>query len=147
MIQIWFQNKRSQEKQKRRRTFHCQNNQIFDKGQNTRKPDSQLSSNCFRNFKEGRNSVTTGENSLRETTLGDKENNDNQYDPRFDTFQLFCPLDFLLPNEMPPNVDLSSADICNGEVVLNKQNTNGSRHQVTQSEIVPGNSDCSWICL
>lgn len=35
-------------------------------------------------------------------------------------YQLYCPLDYLIPDEMPPNVELSAADICNGEVISGK---------------------------
>ncbi|KAL4216999.1 LIM domain kinase 1 [Mactra antiquata] len=47
----------------------------------------------------------------------------NNSDSMPTNFQPYFPLDYLLPDEIAPNVNLSSADICNGEVIPGKHNT------------------------
>lgn len=99
-VQIWFKNHRAKDK----------NNQNKVKN----------NSNIVNNFRimQGGNSFQNQSQTYGQQTLH------YEYQGSFESHQLYCPLDFLVPNEMPPNVDLSSADICNGEVIAGKRNSN-----------------------
>ena len=50
-------------------------------------------------------------------TNGEAYHHDNTREKQETTYQLYCPLDYLLPDSMPPNIELSSTDLQNGEVI------------------------------
>ena len=116
-IQIWFQSKRSKDKEIAKRNLRNK---------------KMMSEDCIDNISTQKYSNFQCESLQSSTGLRPEnkhEDNDFQQDQHivsttgniscinFDFYQLYCPLDYLVPNEMPPNVDLSSADLCNGEVI------------------------------
>ena len=155
LIQIWFQNKRAQDKQfrKKSRNIHtisdsCVNNDKdnispCDGRQHTPQAcnfQGQNNNNCYRTEHKSGSNINY--------MPGCKVPNFQNETADFDAYQLYCPLDYLLPNEMPPNVDLSSVDICNGEVVVSKQNSGSNRyHLTTVPEVMSDNDSCSWLSL
>ncbi|XP_052788606.1 LIM/homeobox protein Lhx3-like [Mya arenaria] len=120
-IQIWFQNKRSKDKATQRK--HIQRNSGSKDSQfHSMDSSSQngLDDNNIR-FSDNVCTYPSQENPSFSSQNGGSNStqsmDDNRSTANFEPYQLFCPLDYLLPNEMPPNVDLSSADLCNGEVI------------------------------
>ena len=118
-IQIWFQSKRSKDKEIERRNLR--NKKIMsENGIDNRSTQNYTQFQC--ESSQSSSSVHPG-----------AKHEDTHFQPErhiestagtysstcinFDSYQLYCPLDYLVPNEMPPNVDLSSADLCNGEVI------------------------------
>jgi len=116
-IQIWFQSKRSKDKEIAKRNLRnkkmmsedCIDKRSTKNYTHYQCESSQSSSGLHSGAKQEENSFQPDQRI--DSTSG------NYSSVNFDSYQLYCPLDYLVPNEMPPNVDLSSADLCNGEVI------------------------------
>lgn len=117
-IQMWFHNRRAKDKSIIKKSCSSNQKQRFTvEHRPANHPEGQQWSDDKVGPQRGHNRYTKENPPFRNETAIFNQ------DTLSTTFQLYCPLDYLLPNEMPPNVDLSSADICNGEVIPGKHNT------------------------
>ena len=65
------------------------------------------------------------------------------------SYDLYCPLDFMDPDSMPPNIELCPDDICNGEVLIGKHNVrNGMKdlgRDITSAHYVTNDIMTNWL--
>ncbi|KAH3778040.1 LIM/homeobox protein ceh-14-like [Dreissena polymorpha] len=156
-VQIWFQNRRAKDRSIERNRQKIMSGQtMFNMRQNCLE-EHQKSQHCwnqnpyFDSKSLGVNHKQEQKFTLASTDKGSLIRNEqspacSDTDSSYNEYQLYCPLDYLLPNEMPPNVDLSSADICNGEVITDKLRSGNIKFGQTHAADNHSGSR-SWIAL